>query len=113
MHLTYLCRAVNVLNRENRSQTVQEDLCQRRYELCGGHQHIYTVAPVGCRDSRRVRKVEDSHHHGHREELDRQWAPGADYGQGLKRMREPGVGQGLHLRSELQPGVSLSWAQQT
>lgn len=55
VHLTYLCCAVNVLNRENRSQTIQEDLCQRRYELCGGHQHIYAVTPVGRRDSRPVR----------------------------------------------------------
>lgn len=40
-------------------------------------------------------------------------APGADDGQGLECVREPGVGQSLHLRSELQPGVSLSWAEQT
>lgn len=114
VHLTYLCCAVNVLNRENRTQTIQEDLCQRRYELCGGHQHIYAVTPVGRRDSRPVRYVDDSHHHHWcRDEVDRRWAPGADDGQGLERVCEPGVGQSLHLRSELQPGVSLSWAEQT
>lgn len=47
------------------------------------------------------------------EERDLQRAPGADDGQGLERMREPGVGQGLHLCSELQPGVSLSRPKQT
>lgn len=112
MRLTYLCRTVNVLNRENRSQTIQEDLCQRRYELCGGHQHIYAVTPVGRRDSRRVRMLDDSHQHRYREELHRQRAPGADYRQRLECVREPGVGQSLHLCSELQPGVSLSWAEQ-
>lgn len=38
-------------------------------------------------------------------------APGADDGQGLERVGEPGVSQSLHLRSELEPGVSFSWAQ--
>lgn len=47
MHLTYLCCAVYVLNRENRSQTVQEDLCQRWDELRGGHQHVHAVTPAG------------------------------------------------------------------
>lgn len=54
MRLTYLCCAVNVLNRENSSQTIQEDLCQCWYELGGGHQHIYTVTPVGCRQTLHV-----------------------------------------------------------
>mgnify|MGYP007124610429 CR=1 FL=1 len=39
-------------------------------------------------------------------------APGADDGQGLECVGEPGVGQSLHLRSELQPGVSLGGAEQ-
>lgn len=40
-------------------------------------------------------------------------APGADYGQGLECVGEPGVSQSFHLSSELQPGVSLSRTQQT
>lgn len=39
-------------------------------------------------------------------------APGADDGQGLEGVCEPRVGQSLHLRSELQPGVSFSGTQQ-
>lgn len=54
-----------------------------------------------------------SQHPPYGEGLHHQWAPGADDGQGLERVREPGVGERLHLCSELQPCVSLSWAEQT
>ena len=47
--LTYFCCTVNVLDGEHRTQTIQENLSQRWYELRRGHQHVYTVTPVGHR----------------------------------------------------------------
>lgn len=45
--LTYLRCTVDVLDGENRPQTVQENFREGRYELCCGHQHVYTVTPAG------------------------------------------------------------------
>lgn len=40
---TYFGCAINILDRKDYSQAIEQDLSQGRDELCGGHQDIHTV----------------------------------------------------------------------
>lgn len=43
---TYFCGAVDVFDRKHDPQSVEENLCESRYELCCGHQDVHAVWPV-------------------------------------------------------------------
>lgn len=43
---TYLGCAINILDRKDNAQAIEQHLGQRRDELCGGHQDIHTVWPT-------------------------------------------------------------------
>lgn len=59
---TYFGCAVDVLDGEGRSQTVQQNFSQRRDELRRGHQHVHAVAPAERRQQQTL--VYEAQHAG-------------------------------------------------
>lgn len=40
---TYFCGTVDVLYVKHPAESIEQDFCQGRYQLCGCYQHVHTV----------------------------------------------------------------------
>lgn len=107
--LTCLGCAVNVLYGESCTEPIQQDFGEGWDELGGGYQHVHAVGPTAGHRAyvTTVGLLAKTTRHSNCDQ------PGVDERQGFERLRQPQVGENLHLPPQLEPLLSLRAAQQT